>query len=345
MRRIQPAHDNHHLPLRLHPRERAARAHAEEAGSRHAGKHAAFVVQPDQIAVIRRNLAGRAHRLNPFTRQDLFAIGGLAVIQQHLTDQGLVARADGHAAAPVRTARHRRHALAVDLDPGGVVAHPLPIFAGADGARDGFAEDVRQGFAEQVQQRIRQLVDADVVVFPIRARALQRPRIALLAVGWHAEGHGAIAVCLVRHAKAFAFPFARLLQKMAPGDVGVLAFVKANARHALAHGLVHVGQQATVMGHAGQNGQVQLGHAEGQVGALGLAPGRHRLAVHHHHARHRATVVNGAQQAVPGRRVVQVHAKVALDAAVPGGFVFIGEFNRLLHKRVHDFPSCCLCLA
>ncbi|MDT4843110.1 hypothetical protein FQZ97_770310 [compost metagenome] len=239
----------------------------------------------------------------------------------------------------MRTARHGRHALAVDLDPGVVVAHPLPVFAGTDRARDGFTEDLGQGFAEQVQQRIRQLVDAHVVVFPVRAGALQGPRIALLAVGRHAEGDGAVAVGLVGHAEALAFPFARLLQQVAPGDVGVLAAVEADAGHALDDRFIHVRQQAAIVRHARQDRQVQLGDAERQVGAIGLAPGGDGLAVDGHHARHRAAVVDGAKKPVPGRRIVQVHAKIALDAAVPGGFMVIGELDRLLHERIHSFSS------
>src|SRR3546814_4001473 len=43
---------------------------------------------------------------------------------------------------------------------------PVPVFAGAQRAHDGFAEDLGQRLAEQMQQRVRQLVDAYVVVFP-----------------------------------------------------------------------------------------------------------------------------------------------------------------------------------
>src|SRR3546814_15802118 len=109
---------------------------------------------------------------------------------------------------------------------------PVPGFAGAQRAHDGFAEDLGQRLAEQVQQRVRQLVDAYVVVFPVSAGFLQRPGIALLARRRRAERDRAVAVDLVGHAEPLAFPFAGLLQQVAPGDGRVAARVDADARPA-----------------------------------------------------------------------------------------------------------------
>src|SRR3546814_2073315 len=69
---------------------------------------------------------------------------------------------------------------------------PVPGFAGAQRAHDGFAEDLGQRLAEQMQQRVRQLVDAYVVVFPIGAGLLQRPGVTLFTGRRRTEGDRAV---------------------------------------------------------------------------------------------------------------------------------------------------------
>ena len=91
-----------------------------------------------------------------------------------------------------------------------------------------------------------ELVDAHVVVFPERAGRLQRPRIALPALGRAAlEGQRAVAVHLVGQAEHVAFPLAGLLQQVRPRHLCVAARVEADAAKPFADRFIHVGQQAT----------------------------------------------------------------------------------------------------
>ena len=81
----------------------------------------------------------------------------------------------------MRAARYRLDPSPFDLDPRVHVAHPAPLIAGPDWQHDVFAEHFGQRTPEQMQQGQRQLIDANVVVFPIAAGRLQRPRIAFAA--------------------------------------------------------------------------------------------------------------------------------------------------------------------
>ena len=73
-------------------------------------------------------------------------------------------------------AGHRGEPAAADIDAGVAIGLPAPAVRGADRIHDRAAQDVRQRRAEEAQQRQAQPVDAHVVVFPVRARGLQRSR-------------------------------------------------------------------------------------------------------------------------------------------------------------------------
>jgi hypothetical protein len=85
--------------------------------------------------------------------------------------------------------------------------------------------------------------------------------------------------------------------------------VETNARQPRAHGLVDIGQQATAVGDTGEQAEVGLGHAEGEVGTVWLAPGGDLFAMLKRHAADTAAHMHGAAQAVEGRWVGVVHAK------------------------------------
>src|SRR5947207_1571383 len=106
MRAVEPTPYHDCLALRIDPHGVAARAEHEPTRARCIGEHAPITVEPCEPAVEWSDGAGGLHLPHP-----------LAAIQQQLADAGLVARADAHAAAPVRAARHRLHSPPVDLHP------------------------------------------------------------------------------------------------------------------------------------------------------------------------------------------------------------------------------------
>ena len=188
-----------------------------------------------------------------------------------------------------------------------------------------------------MQQGQRQLVDAHIVVFPVGARGLQGTGVALLALHRLGVEHQfAVAVNLVGNAKTSAFPFAGLAQQMRPGDGSVVFTVKANAGQAAHHGLIGVGQQASPMGHASEQGQIGFGHAEGLIGALRLAPGLAQFTTDPNLPRHRPARVHRAMQAVPWRRVVVVHAiaqRLCMGVAGPRHLVGLGVGDGVVKLR------------
>ena len=104
--------------------------------------------------------------------------------------------------------------------------------------------------------------------------------------------------------------------------------------------LVGVGQQPVAVRHAGQQREVGLGDAVGQVGAVRLAPGRHFAAVQPDHAGHPAARMHRPAQAVERRRIVVVHAPargLGLRVARPADLVGHREFDRLAEAllRIH----------
>src|SRR5450756_2431469 len=89
-----------------------------------------------------------------------------------------------------------------------------------------------------MQQRQRQLVDAHVVVLPVRAGRAKRPRVAFAALGGLTlKLHRSIAIDLIGNAETLAFPFAGLLQQLRPCDAAVVLAVEADAgpAHTPAH--------------------------------------------------------------------------------------------------------------
>lgn len=342
--RVEPAHDQRDASLRLDPHERTARADAEVTRFRHARKHAATRVEPHQIPVVRRERAGRLHPRDPFGRQHAASVGDAAV-EQHLRNFQLIVRAHRHAAAPVRTARHRLDARTVDVDPRVVIADPLPVLARADGPHDGLAKHLGQGLAEQMQQREGQLVDTHVVVFPVRAGRLQRAQIALFAVGRIAERHGAIVIGLIGQAEALALPFARLLQQLRPRNGRIVRIVEADAGHTHAHRFVRIGQQAAIVRDACQQREVGLGDAERQVGAIRFAPCREQPAIDGDRARHRPAVMDRPEQPVPRRRIVHMHAELAVGVAVPRRFVVDRKLDSVADVLRQIVLHTCLFLA
>src|SRR5471032_754886 len=146
----------------------------------------------------------------------------------------------------MRSARNRLHAPPVEFDPRVVVPNPLPVFTGAKRLHDRLAKHLGQWPAEQMQQRERELVDADVVVFPVRSRRLYPPQVALVAIGRAAERHRAKVVRLVRQSETFAAPFTRLLKQMCPGNAGIVLIIEADTRYTYMHRLANIRQQAAI---------------------------------------------------------------------------------------------------
>src|SRR5205085_8351992 len=131
---------------------------------------------------------------------------------------------------------------------------------------------------EDMKQRERKLVDAHVVVFPVRARLAQPAPLALLALGrFRIVLHDAVVLHLVGHSETFALPFAGLGEKVLPRDRAVVLRIEADAGQPLAQALARLEQSAR-MRDAREERQVRLRDAERLVGAVGLAPGGDFLA-------------------------------------------------------------------
>ncbi len=120
-------------------------------------------------------LDGRRARglIDPAGRdQPLRAPDAVALHQQ--PEACVVQRADHHAAAEMPTAGHRLHAQAVEVDPRGFITMPAPGRRCADRVHHPAPEQLRQRLTHDLQQRIREQVDAHIVVLVVRARRAQR---------------------------------------------------------------------------------------------------------------------------------------------------------------------------
>ena len=193
-------------------------------------------------------------------------------------------RADGDTTAPMGPPGHGLHAARAaargqwQIDPGVVVPHPPPIAARADGPQDRVAEETlaASGAPNRCSKASESWLMRTSLYSQYVPGACSGLRVAL-AAGGRARfvRHMAVAVHRVGHAKADAFPFARLLQQVRPGDLGRLCADLESDAAARVRSQVRsqVGQQTATMSHTGEQREVGLGHAEGQVGAVGLAPG------------------------------------------------------------------------
>ena len=180
------------------------------------------------------------------------------------------------------------------------------------------------------------MVDAHVVVLKAGARLAQWPGIALLAIGLtRLVSQPAVAVHLFGNAQTSAFPLAGLLQQMVPSDARQPLAFKANAGALLSHRGVDVGDQALVKRQTGQQGQISLGHTEGQVGLVGLAPLGQQLVVVIQNPRHGPSAVHRAIQAVVGRWVCFMDAPRRRGVTRPGCFTRLDEFNGGCQGWVH----------
>ncbi len=192
-----------------------------------------------------------------------------------------------------------------------------------------------------MQQRQRQLVHAHVVVLPERSRFLQRPGVAFGTRDFHfLELDGAVAIGAVRQSEALALPLAGLLQDVLPCDACIAAVVESDAWNPVADGFPHIGNQPPVERDAGEQREVGLGDAEGEIRAVGFAPRRDLAPLDPDHAGYGAAVVYRSSQPVPRRWILQVDAPVVVDLAGPGGFVRLRELDRTgKGKRIHDLVS------
>ncbi len=316
----------------------AAGADGEEAAlgcRRHTG---AQRVEPPQEAVAGVQRAGGQGLREPVVGQDA-PPAPEAAVQRQLADAGLVLGMDEHPAAPVAAAGDRLHAHAVHVDKRVVVAVPLPVGGGADRGHDPFGEHLRQRAAEHTQQCEAEPVHPDVVVFPVGARRLQRPQIALPAAPL--GGQVAAAVDDVGLAEQRALPFRGLLQQVPPGDRAVVLALEAAIAHPVAHPRVQVGDQPICMGDAGQQGQVGFGDAEGRVHLARVAPARDNVTVAEDQAVRRAARADRADHRVVGRRLEIAGLQMGAQIAREGRLVRRGEGGRFIQGAVQGHGSLC----
>ena len=121
---INPAHDADQLQHGIDPGDGRARTDGKPRSAGCVLEQCAIFVEPDQVAVVGRDVAGLLHHLQPLLGQNLLALE-LALTHEHQANQCLVHGRDGYAATPVTAPGHRHHALAVDLGPALLVTHPL----------------------------------------------------------------------------------------------------------------------------------------------------------------------------------------------------------------------------
>src|SRR5256885_6965967 len=91
-----------------------------------------------------------------------------------------------------------------------------------------------------------------------------------------------------------------------PGDRVIVRWTKAAILGRASHRLVHVTDQTAVEGEPGEDRQVALGDAEGQVDLPGIAPLRDDPAVAQHQAVRSATRPHRAERLVPRRLLAEI---------------------------------------
>jgi hypothetical protein len=208
----------------------------------------------------------------------------------------------------VRAVGDRLQAPAVDLDPGVVVALPAEVAATADRLEHAFEEHLGERLPEELKECEGELVDADVVVFPVGARFAQRAQVTLLPRrALRVVGDAAVVLHLFGHSEALALPFARLREEVPPSDRSVVGRIETDAGEAVADALAQI-EQAAGMGDAGEDGEVGLRDTEGLVGSVGLAPGGDFLASDEIYAGDAASGMNGAAKTIEWGWVVVVDA-------------------------------------
>jgi hypothetical protein len=94
------------------------------------------------------------------------------------------------------------------------------------------------------------------------------------------------------------------------------------------HAGVEVRQQAVRHREPGEDGEVALGHAEGHVGALRVAPFGHALAALEDDARRPAARGRRADHGVVRRRLEEAALQMRQDVARPGRLMRRGELGR-----------------
>jgi hypothetical protein len=132
-------------------------------------------------------------------------------------------------------------------------------------------QHLRQRLPEDLQQRAREPVHADVVVLVEGARLLHRAARALGRIG-HRDADQAVMVDAVLLAEHGARPFAGLGQQVAPGDVAVLLAGEPVVECVVGDLVVEAPDQPVAQRQPGEQSEVALGHAEGHVGTVDVAP-------------------------------------------------------------------------
>jgi len=138
-----------------------------------------------------------------------------------------------------------------------------------------------------------------------------------------------------------ALPLAGLGQQMAPGDVLVLVALEAVVGDVAGDLVVEAPDQPVTQGQAREQGEIALGHAEGHVGAVGVAPFGDLLAALVDDARGAAARRHRSQHFVVGSALAGIvgHHELPVGhvhAGRPMGFGGPGEGDRVfqvVHAR------------
>ena len=156
---------------------------------------------------------------------------------------------------------------------------PAPGAGGAYRVHHFPLEHPRQGFAPNLQQGIGQQVHPHVVIFEITSRLMHlpmRPQLRIIAFR---------AVRPVGHIPQGAGPVRCLLQQMTPVNLSIVFRFEVAIANPLYNRALQITDQTITQGKARHGRQVTLGHAEGHVHALEIAPLAHDVSAPNDEAR------------------------------------------------------------
>ena len=143
-------------------------------------------------------------------------------------------------------------------------------------------------------------------------------------------GHITVVFDLVGQPQAVALPFAGLAHQMRPGNRSVVRRIKTDPGQPLCDRFIGVGQQAAAVRNAGQEPEIGLGNAKGQIGPMGVPPRLPNLTLAQDHSRNTRPGMNRSQELVPGGRVS------LMDAPSCGIFERIARPVDLVSSRIGD---------
>src|SRR5262245_18831480 len=177
---VDPAHDRDKIVLGIDIDHIEPVAIVHKGGARRTWPLFAISVEEIVDESVGRLQSGRGEgHAHPPLRQQL-PVAPLAPPQCEIAEARHVIGVDEHAASPMASTGHRLDRLAVDHNPGIVVAEPAPGVGRADGIHNLLFEHLRQRPPPEVQRSESQHVHPGIVVFVDGASLIARSREPLV---------------------------------------------------------------------------------------------------------------------------------------------------------------------